>query len=117
MESIVKSDIFFFVTTICVFIVTALLVMILVNVLHVTKRVREILDKVKGETDGIAKDISAFRAMLRENQFGLKPILEALKKKKTETEKTVRAKVRKVKKAVVQMAEDVKENVKNGINN
>lgn len=72
---------------------------------------REILDRVKGEADGVANDVAAFRAMLRENQFGLKPIMESLKKKKTETEKTVRAKVRKVKKAVVKIAEDIKSEV------
>ena len=111
MESIVKSDIFFFVTTICVFIITALLVMILVNVLHITKNVREVVDKIKEETDGITNDIAAFRAILRENQFGLKPILEALKKKKGEVVKTARARVKKVKKAVVHMAEEIKNEV------
>jgi septal ring factor EnvC (AmiA/AmiB activator) len=113
MESIVKSDIFFFVTTICVFVVTALLVMILANVLHITKSAREILDKVKGEAEGITSDIAAFRAALRENQFGLKPLMDALKKKKTETEKIVRAKARKVKKAVTEIAKDIKDGINN----
>lgn len=111
MESIVKSDIFFFITTICVFIITALLVMILVHVLHITKNVREMVDKVKEETDGITNDIAAFRAVLRENQFGLKPILEALKNKKTEVIKTARTRAKNVKKAVISMAEDIKNEV------
>jgi hypothetical protein len=111
MESIVKSDIFFFVTTICVFIVTALLIMILSNVLHITKSVMEIIDRVKGEADGMANDVAAFRAMLRENQFGLKPILESLKQKKAEVVKTARVRVRKVKKAVAKMAEDIKDEI------
>jgi hypothetical protein len=108
MESVVKSDIFFFVTTVCVFVVTALLVMILSNVLYITKNIRAILDTVKGETDGLAGDFAAFRAMLRENQFGLKPVMESLKKKKAEVEKTASAKVRKVKKKVSEMANDIK---------
>jgi septal ring factor EnvC (AmiA/AmiB activator) len=107
MESIVKSDIFFFVTTICVFIITALIVMILSNVLHIAKSVREIVDKAKGEADGIASDIAAFRAMIRDSQFGLKPLLESLKKKKSEVEKTARAKVRKIKKKVSEMTNDI----------
>jgi F0F1-type ATP synthase membrane subunit b/b' len=113
MESIVKSDIFFFVTTICVFIITALLVMILVNVLHITKSVREILDKVKEEADGIVNDIAAFRTNLRENFFGLKPILESFKKQKNEVVKKAKARVRKVKKSVTDFAKDVKNEINN----
>ncbi|MBI2120078.1 MAG: hypothetical protein HYT94_00460 [Parcubacteria group bacterium] len=99
MESIVKSDIFFFITTVCVLVITVFVVMILLNVLRVTRSVREIAEKAKGEAEGFASDIAAFRAMLRENQFGLKPLREAFRRKKSATEK----RARKVKKA----AEDI----------
>ncbi|MFA5830840.1 MAG: hypothetical protein WC878_03360 [Candidatus Paceibacterota bacterium] len=81
MESIVKSDIFFFITAICVFAVTALVLMILSHILHMVKILRNSLDRIHGETSGFLEDFASFRSLLRENQFGLKPIFEALKKK------------------------------------
>lgn len=87
--------------------------MILVNVLHVTKSVREILDRVKGEADGIMNDIADFRTNLRENLFGLKPILESFKKQKNEVAKKAKSRVRKVKKSITDFAKDVKNEINN----
>jgi hypothetical protein len=80
MESILKSDVFFFVTTICVFIVTALVVMILVEVLQMAKNVRHITDQLKGEVHNLTTDFAAFRVVLQDNQFGFKPIFDGIKK-------------------------------------
>jgi hypothetical protein len=80
MESILKSDVFFFVTTICVFIVTALVVMILVEVLRMAKNIRHITDRLKGEVHNLATDFAAFRVILQDNQFGFKPIFDGIKK-------------------------------------
>ncbi|MCX6739072.1 MAG: hypothetical protein NT098_03395 [Candidatus Parcubacteria bacterium] len=93
MESLLKSDIFFFVTTICIFAVTVLLLMILMHVLHIVRKARKYVDCLTGEVDGFLKDFSDLRAILRENQFGFKPIFEAIK---TKTEAfTAKAKPRK----------------------
>ena len=80
MESFAKSDAFFFITTICVFIVTALLVMILVEVLRIIKNVRHITDHLHSEAKNLASDFATFRAMLMDNQFGFKPIFDGMKK-------------------------------------
>jgi len=84
MESIVKADIFFFVTTICVFVVTALLVMILSHVLHIVRTVRKTVDRIHGEAYGLANDFAELREEIRKNQFGLKPIFDGIKKKADE---------------------------------
>jgi hypothetical protein len=80
MESIIKADVFFFVTTIAVFLVTAILVMILVEVWRVSKNIRAITDKFRGEADNLASDFATFRATLVHHQFGLKPIFDGIKK-------------------------------------
>jgi len=81
MESLVKSDIFFFISTICLLVITALIIMILSHVLHIVRKVRKAIDIFHCETDGIVEDFDDFRAMLRKNQFGLKPIFDGIKKK------------------------------------
>jgi hypothetical protein len=80
MESILKSDIFFFITAICVFVVTALVVMILAEVLQIVKNIRHISDHLKGEASNLAADFAAFRVVLQNNQFGFKPIFDGIKK-------------------------------------
>jgi hypothetical protein len=87
MESLAKSDIFFFITTLCVFLITALLLVILWNVLRITKSLREIITRIKDETDGIADDIATLRTDIKENNFGFKPLLSFFRGKKARTTK------------------------------
>ncbi len=79
MESLLKSDIFFFITSLCVLAVTTLLLLVLWNVLLVVRRVRKHIDLFYNELDGILHDVFTFRATLRENQFGFKPVFDAIK--------------------------------------
>ena len=80
MESILKSDIFFFVTTICVCVVTALVIVVLTEVIRILRDVRSVSDKIAGEADRFVSDFTTVHASLRESQFGLRPIIEAIKK-------------------------------------
>lgn len=64
MSNLVQSDIFFFVTTLAIIIVTALLVALLIYVLGIFR-------KIKKETDEIVKDVSLFRRFV-EKFFGKK---------------------------------------------
>lgn len=81
MESLVKSDIFFFITTLCVIAITVLVIMILCHVLHIVRIARKTVDRVHGEAEGIADDFAELRETLKKNQYGLKPILDGIKKK------------------------------------
>lgn len=108
MESIVKSDIFFFVTTLCVIAITVFLVMILINIFYITKNIRGILDTIQKETDDIENDIATLRTIIKENQFGLKPLLHSLKKKKEEVVNSAHVRVQKVQKAAAKITRDFK---------
>ena len=55
--------------------------MILMHVLHIVKKVRKYFDCLSNEADGFLKDLSDLRVILRENQFGFKPVFEAIKTK------------------------------------
>ncbi len=81
MESLAKSDIFFFITTVCVVAVTVLVVMILFNVLRIVRKARKTIDRIQNEADGFIADVSELRDTLRKNQFGLKPIFDEIKKR------------------------------------
>lgn len=93
MESILKADIFFFITTACVVLITTLLVMILLHVLRIVRIFRKTVDRVYGEAEGLADDFANFREYMSKNQFGMKPIFDQIKKKtKSYTKKKARAK-------------------------
>lgn len=64
MDDLIKSDIFFFVTTLAIIIVTALLVTLLIYAIAIFR-------KVKKETDEIVNDVSVFRRFV-EKFFGKK---------------------------------------------
>jgi hypothetical protein len=87
MESIVKSDFFFFITTLCVLLITAFLLVIFWNVLRMTKSLREIITRIKDETDGIADDIAMLRNDIKENNFGFKSLLSFFRGKNASTTK------------------------------
>ncbi len=80
MESFIKSDVFFFVTTICVCVVTALIIIVLTEVIRILRDVRSVSDKIAGEANRFVSDFTTVHATLRESQFGLRPIIEAIKK-------------------------------------
>jgi|GEM_PF-4054360 len=81
MESIVKADMFFFVTTVCVIIVAAFVVAVLIEVFLVVHRARKITDLVSCEAVDIVRELIKFRKTLAENQFGLKPVFDVIKEK------------------------------------
>lgn len=53
--------------------------MILWDVWRAVRKVRKHIDLFYREVDGVLQDISAFRETVRENQFGLKPVFDAIK--------------------------------------
>jgi len=55
--------------------------MILSHILHIVRKIRKTIDIFHCETDGIVEDFDEFRATLRKNQYGLKPIFDGIKKK------------------------------------
>jgi biopolymer transport protein ExbB/TolQ len=87
IEQIAQSNIFFFVTTISVAILSILLVIILIQVIRILRTVREVSETVREEGKNIVSDISFLRSSLKEKgkQFStlatIAGVMNAIKKK------------------------------------
>ncbi|MES2409378.1 MAG: hypothetical protein V4509_03700 [Patescibacteria group bacterium] len=78
MENIAKSDMFFFVTTIAVIIVTLVLVVALAYVIRIASDIKYIAGKAKQETDEIVDDIKNARETLKSKGKAIATILSSL---------------------------------------
>ena len=56
IDSLLKADIFFFVTTVCVFIVTIFLIVFLIKLTKIMNLVKNILESVKSEAIHLSSD-------------------------------------------------------------
>ncbi len=81
METILKADIFFFVTTIVVLVLAVVSVVALIYLIRILKNVFYISKVVKRESDETAKDLSDLRRSLREEASKLKEDIDVLSDK------------------------------------
>ncbi|MEI6478875.1 MAG: hypothetical protein WCO18_01135 [bacterium] len=65
MESLIKSDVFFFVTTICVVLITILFAVILIYLIRVFKDIDFLSKKIKQEGEEIINDAHNIRMDLK----------------------------------------------------
>ncbi len=65
MNEFIKSDVFFFITSIAVVVLTAILLIALYYIIKILKNVRYISDKAKVETDHLAEDVKELRENVR----------------------------------------------------
>lgn len=75
MNSVVQSEIFFFITSVAVVIGGILLCILLIYVILIFRDIRAISKSVKRETELISMDIDAARDHIRKNGLELKSIL------------------------------------------
>jgi predicted Holliday junction resolvase-like endonuclease len=78
MESIVKSDMFFFVTTIAVIVLTLVLVVALSYIIRIASDIKYIAKRAKQETDEIADDLKSARETLKSKGKTIATILSSL---------------------------------------
>lgn len=78
METLLKADVFFFVTTVAVVCVSAAIVVIAVYLTRILKQVFKISEKAKSEADNIVADVRELRTAIREEGSKLKSISELL---------------------------------------
>lgn len=78
MDSLLQSDIFFFVTTIAVAVATILLIVCFVYIIRVLRDVRSITSRVKKETDNLSNDVADVRRTLRQEGAKLTDLFHAL---------------------------------------
>jgi hypothetical protein len=74
MNSILQTNIFFFITGLAIVAVSAVFVVALVYVIRILRDVRHIARVLRAETDRIEEDISKFRASIREEGMRWKQI-------------------------------------------
>ncbi len=72
MSEFLKQDIFFFVTTIAVGILTLLLAILIIYIIKISKDVKYISNKAKTETDLISNDLSELRQNVKDKGAKLK---------------------------------------------
>ncbi|MBI3442947.1 MAG: hypothetical protein HY007_04220 [Candidatus Sungbacteria bacterium] len=66
MDSLMKADIFFVVTTVAVFFVTGVAVWVMVYVVKILRNVENISETVKTETKKLSQDIDGLREHVKQ---------------------------------------------------
>lgn len=87
MNSVLQSDIFFFITTICIVLVSAFLIIVLYKTSKILANIEEVSNKVKESAVGIHDDVSEFRMNLKNGEFGFKDILSFFIQKSSQKKK------------------------------
>ncbi len=80
MDSFIHADVFFFVTSIAVIMVTAFSVAALIYLVRILRDFNKISSKVKDETELIADDINELRRKTKEGGFRVVNFLSFLRK-------------------------------------
>ncbi len=75
MNEFLKLDVFFFVTTIAVVILTLLLAVLIVYIIKISKDIKYITKKARGEADLIANDLSDLRQNVKDHGAKMKYFL------------------------------------------
>jgi len=76
MESFIKADIFFFITTIALIIVSAILVAVLIYILRIVRDILHLVKHAREEGDQILKDVNNLRTALKGEGETLKNLWE-----------------------------------------
>ena len=69
MDTLVKSDLFFFVTTIALVVVSLGMLAVIVYVLYILKEMKALIQLVKNETELIREDMGDLRSHVRTEGF------------------------------------------------
>ena len=76
MEGLLKSDIFFFITTLAVVALTILLAVLAVYVIKVVRNVKDISELIKSEGKLLASDMNDLRSHIRSEGLKLRKLKE-----------------------------------------
>jgi len=76
MDPFIKADIFFFITSLAVILVSAVLVVALIYLIRILRDAKVVTKKVKDETILISEDINELRIKTRKEGVKLKNFME-----------------------------------------
>lgn len=74
MEGVLTSDIFFFVTTIAIGLISIAALIVLIYFILILRDIRNISHRIQEETDSIAADFSELREAIKSKKVFLAPI-------------------------------------------
>lgn len=74
MQSLIHADIFFFISTIALVVLSIGVLIVIIYLIRILHNVREVSDKVREEGDEFVKDARTFRLALREEGFKWKVV-------------------------------------------
>jgi len=80
MDSIIKSDIFFFITGLSVIVLTIVGLVVLYYLTKIFKDIKHIAKTAKTEADHIAEDVETYRKDLKEGEKEIKQFAHQIKK-------------------------------------
>ncbi|HVO28743.1 MAG TPA: hypothetical protein VMT81_02050 [Candidatus Paceibacterota bacterium] len=75
MDTLIHADIFFFVTTIAVIVVALLVAIVLIYLIKVLNRIKDIAEQVREETILFREDIHGLRDSVRREGFKFRSLL------------------------------------------
>ncbi len=78
METLAKSDVFFFITSVAVILLTAMCLVILFYGIRLFRTAVQISRKIKEEGDALSNDIAAIRTKVSEQGFGIKTLFNLI---------------------------------------
>jgi len=80
MNSIIKSDIFFFITGLSVVVLTLVGLMVLYYLAKIFKDIKHIAQTAKTEVDNIAKDVETYRKDIKAGEKEIKQVAKNIGK-------------------------------------
>lgn len=80
MPEFIKADVFFFITTIAVVLVTAGVVIALYYAIKILRNVRDVSDRASAGSEALQEDFSELRMKVKENGFSLRLFRDFLRK-------------------------------------
>lgn len=75
MDSLLKSDLFFFVTTCVVILIGILISVVLIYLVRILSDVKKLSKKVRQEGENIVEDIEGLRENIKKNTIKLSDVL------------------------------------------
>jgi hypothetical protein len=78
-DSLIHADIFFFISTIALVLISIGIVVVLVYVIKILRNVGEVTDKIKMESGEIVADLKLLRASLRDEGMKWKHVADLIR--------------------------------------
>ena len=79
MEGILKSDIFFFITSVTVLFLGVAGLFVMVQIYHILKEVKEIARQTRQGAEGILEDLDDIRDAVRSKGFGIRTLFNVFR--------------------------------------